>query len=178
MPRISPISGSTDATVTAVLDDMKARMGKTPNAMATLAQSSAAFNGFHALKKALMRGRLTSRQREIVALVTAQENACQYCLSGHAQAAATVGLDARTGKSDNKLDNAIASFAMKVIRQRGLVGDTDLVVAREAGVDDGLMVEIVANVALNTLTNYNNRLADTEIDYPVVQLELATFSNR
>ena len=184
MPRISPISGSTDATVTAVLDDMKARMGKTPNAMATLAQSSAAFNGFHALKKALMRGRLTSRQREIVALVTAQENACQYCLSGHAQAAATVGLDAtdilnaRTGKSDNKLDNAIASFAMKVIRQRGLVGDTDLVVAREAGVDDGLMVEIVANVALNTLTDYNNRLADTEIDYPVVQLELETFSNR
>ena len=59
MPRISPISGSTDATVTAVLDDMKARIGKAPNAMAALAQSSAAFNGYHALKKALMRASST-----------------------------------------------------------------------------------------------------------------------
>ena len=184
MPRISPVSNSTDATVREVLDNMKARMRKAPNAMATLAQSSAAFNGYHALKKALMTGRLTSRQREIVALVTAQENACQYCLSGHTQAAAAVGLNAtdiinaRAGKSDNKLDNAIANFAMKVIRHRGLVDDADLVVAREAGVDDSLMIEIVANVALNTLTNYNNRLADTEIDFPVVQLELEAFSNQ
>lgn len=183
MARISPISGSTDATVTAVLDDMKARMGKAPNAMRTLAQSPAAFNGYHALKKALMRGHLTRRQREIVALITAQENECQYCLSGHTQAAAAAGLDAtdilnaRTGKSGNKLDNAIANFAMKVIRHKGLVDDADLVVAREAGVDDGLMVEIVANVALNTLTNYNNRLAGTEIDFPVAQLELEAFSH-
>jgi len=184
MPRISPVSNSTDATVTEALETMKVRMGKAPNAMATLAQSPAAFNGYHALKKSLMRGRLTNRQREIVALVTAQENACQYCLSGHTQAAAAVGLsatdiiNARTGKGDNKLDNAIAGFAMKVIRYRGLVDDADLVVAREAGVDDSLMVEIVANVTLNTFTNYNNRLADTEIDYPVVQLELEALSNR
>jgi uncharacterized peroxidase-related enzyme len=181
MPRISPISESTDIAVTTVLDDMKARMGKAPNAMATLAQSPVAFNGYHALKKALMRGHLTSRQREIVALVTAQENACQYCLSGHTQAAAKVGLspteilNARAGKSDNVLDNAIATFAIKVIQQRGSVDDADLVTAREAGVDDSLMVEIVANVALNTLTNYNNRLADTEIDFPVVELELEVF---
>ena len=184
MPRISPVSNSTDATVTEALETMKVRMGKAPNAMATLAQSPAAFNGYHALKKSLMRGRLTNRQREIVALVTAQENACQYCLSGHTQAAAAVGLsatdiiNARTGKGDNKLDNAIAGFAMKVIRYRGLVDDADLVVSREAGVDDSLMVEIVANVTLNTFTNYNNRLADTEIDYPVVQLELEALSNR
>ena len=184
MPRISPVSNSTDATVTEVLDNMKARMGKVPNAMTTLARSSAAFNGYHALKKALMMGSLTSRQREIVALLTAQENACQYCLSGHTQAAAAVGLNAtdiinaRTGKSDDKLDNAIATFAMKLIQQRGLVDDADLVVAREAGVDDSLMVEIVANVALNTLTNYNNRLADTEIDFPVVRLELEAFSDQ
>jgi hypothetical protein len=56
MPRISPITNSTDATVTAVLNDMKARRGKAPNTMATLAQSPTAFNGYHALKKAAGRG--------------------------------------------------------------------------------------------------------------------------
>jgi hypothetical protein len=34
------------------------------------------------------------------------------------------------------------------------------------------MLEIVANVALDTLTNYSTRLANTEIDFPVVQVEL------
>jgi uncharacterized peroxidase-related enzyme len=184
MPRISPITSSTDATVTAVLEDMKARRGKAPNAMVTLAQSPAAFNGYHVLKKALMRGRLSSHQREIVALVTAQENACQYCLSGHTQAAAAAGLSpagilrARLGRGDNALDNAIAAFALEVIQQRGLVDDAGFVAARKAGVDDSLMVEIVANVSLNTLTNYNNRLAETEIDFPVVELELNEHSNQ
>jgi hypothetical protein len=32
------------------------------------------------------------------------------------------------------------------------------------------MLEIVANVALQTLTNYSNRLADTAIDSPVVEV--------
>ena len=42
---------------------------------------------------------------------------------------------------------------------------------REAGVDDGLMVEITANIALMTVTNYAHRLADPEIDFPVVQIQ-------
>ena len=57
-----------------------------------------------------------------------------------------------------------------IVRQRGLVSDQDLDLARKAGIDDGLMLEIVANVALQTLTNYANRLADTEIDSPVVEV--------
>jgi hypothetical protein len=36
--------------------------------------------------------------------------------------------------------------------------------------NDGLMLEIAANIALHTLTNYANRLADTEIDSPVVEV--------
>ena len=61
---------------------------------------------------------------------------------------------------------------MKVIQHKGLVDDADVAIAREAGVDDGLMVEVIANISLNILTNYNNRLADTEIDFPAVQIEL------
>jgi hypothetical protein len=38
-----------------------------------------------------------------------------------------------------------------------LISDQDLDLSRKAGIDDGLMLEIVANVALHTLTNYANR---------------------
>jgi len=64
----------------------------------------------------------------------------------------------------------LTSFVRNVVRERGLVSDQDLDLVRKAGIDDGLMLEIVANVALQTLTNYANRLADTEIDSPVVEI--------
>src|SRR6266851_1146359 len=40
------------------------------------------------------------------------------------------------------------------------------------GLDHELMLEIEANVALQALMNYSNRLADTDIDFPVVQVQL------
>jgi hypothetical protein len=52
------------------------------------------------------------------------------------------------------------------------VTDEDIENARKAGIDDGLMMEVVANVAVNTLTNYANELAGTEIDFPVVEVKL------
>lgn len=70
------------------------------------------------------------------------------------------------------LSGALVSFAKKIVRQRGHVADEDIENARKAGIDDGLMMEIVATVALNTLTNYANELAGTEIDFPVVQVKL------
>ena len=35
------------------------------------------------------------------------------------------------------------------------------------------MIEIVTHVALNTLTNYVNEVAQTEIDFPVVTVKAA-----
>jgi AhpD family alkylhydroperoxidase len=109
-------------------------------------------------------------------LAIAQENDCQYCLSAHTALAEAVGLSAtdalkaRFGKSDDPSERALTSFVRNVVRQRGLVSDQDLGFARKAGIDDGLMLELVANVALQTLTNYANRLADTEIGSPVFEV--------
>jgi uncharacterized peroxidase-related enzyme len=177
MYRIAPVvPGNTETKVAATLSQIKASLGNVPNVFALLANAPVALDGYLSLSKALSRGRLTAREREILALAIAQENECQYCLSAHTALAEAVGLSetdalkARFGKSDDPFERALASFAKNVVRQRGLVSDQDLDLAREAGIGDGLMLEIVANVALNTLTNYANRLADTEIDSPVVEV--------
>jgi uncharacterized peroxidase-related enzyme len=177
MYRIAPVvPGNTETKVAATLSQIKASLGNVPNVFALLANAPVALDGYLSLSKALSRGRLTARQREILALAIAQENECQYCLSAHTALAEAVGLSAtdalkaRFGKSDDPFERALASFVKNVVRQRGLVSDQDLDLAREAGIGDGLMLEIVANVALNTLTNYANRLADTEIDSPVVEV--------
>jgi AhpD family alkylhydroperoxidase len=90
-----------------------------PNLYATFAQSPAVLNGFLALSDALSKGLLTPRQREIVALATAQANSCHYCLSAHTLLGKGAGLSpdairaARQGKADNAPDNAVASFAAR-----------------------------------------------------------------
>lgn len=179
MSRIAPVVlEEADAATASKLNQVKARFGRVPNAMATFANSPVALDGFLELSKSVNHGRLNARQRELLALAIAQENECQYCLSSHTAFATRVGLSsdaihsARAAQSDNTFDQALVSFAMNVIQHRGLVPDEDLKSARDSGIDDGLMLEVVAVIALGTLTNYANRLADTDIDYPIVQVQL------
>lgn len=179
MSRIAPVvSSNADAKVFATLSQVKAGLGMVPNLFATLAHAPVALDGYLSLSKTLSRGRLTSAQREIVALVVGQENECQYCLSAHTVMAKAAGmseantLKARAGDSADHFEHELASFAKKIVRQRGHVSDDDIQNARKAGIDDGLMMEIVAHVAANTFTNYANELAGTEIDFPVVEVKL------
>jgi uncharacterized peroxidase-related enzyme len=175
MPRIAPIvSPEIGSKVATTLSQLKASLGTVPNPFTTLANAPVALDGYLALSKTLSRGRLSARQREILALTIGQENECQYCLSAHTALSAAAGLTAtdavkaRFGNSNDPFERALTTFAKAIVRQRGFVSDQDIDVARKAGIDDGLMLEIVAHVAMNTLTNYTNSLADTEIDAPLV----------
>ncbi len=41
---------------------------------------------------------------------------------------------------------------------------------RAAGFSEGEIVEIVATVGITTFTNYFNHIAQTEVDFPVVEV--------
>jgi uncharacterized peroxidase-related enzyme len=179
MPRIAPIdTAHPDAAVQATLAGVKAKIGMVPNLFSTFAQSPAVLNGYLALSEALGKGVLTGKQREIISLAVGQANKCSYCLSAHTLMGKGAGLSpegirkAREGKAESALDAAVASFARRLIDARGQVLDADLVAARSAGLGDAHIVEIIANVAINVLTNYTNNVALTEIDFPKVDVEL------
>ena len=172
MPRIQTISRQAASPDLAhIYDGVKAKIGMLPNLFATFGQSPPVLKAYLALGDALGTGRLTAAQREIVALSIGQANKCQYCLSAHTLMGKGAGLsetaiqDARQGKAANPLDNALAQLARKITEQRGVLADADLASARAAGVDDGLIIEVIANVAHNTLTNYTNHIAQTAIDF-------------
>jgi len=179
MTHISPITAdNTDASTQSILDTVKSKIGMVPNLIATFARSPVALNGYLGFSDAVGQGRLSASQREVIALAVAQLNGCHYCLSAHTMIAKSTGLNeaeilaARRGNSDSPLNSAIASFTVKIVNQRGVLSADELSEAREAGIDDDLMIEIVANVALNILTNYTNNLAETEIDFPKVAVDI------
>lgn len=182
MPRILPVKPDQTDTKTktaATLKAVKEKLGILPNLFTTLAQAPAALNGYLQLSESLSQGRLSARQRELIAIAVAQENACAYCLSAHVAIGQGVGLSdedierARHGGASDPQDAAVTELALRIVQSRADLSDAALAAARQAGLDDGLIIEIITNVALNVLTNYVNRIADTDVDFPVVDLSPA-----
>ena len=75
----------------------------------------------------------------------------------------------RNGTSTDAKAAAAVAFAVRVVLERGHVSDADLKAVKDAGYTEPQVVEIVLHVALNTLTNYVNEVAKTEIDFPEVK---------
>ncbi len=179
MPRIKPQEeNNLDTTTAATLDAVGKSLGVVPNLFSTLAHTPAALNAYLGLSENLSSGELTAEQREIIALTVAQYNQCQYCLSAHSLMGKGAGLSeddirlARNGGATNGLNHNIAAFARDVTEYRGVIPDESFKVYLERGLTHAVMIEITANVTLNLFSNYINHLADTEIDFPVVDLAM------
>ena len=76
---------------------------------------------------------------------------------------------ARQGKNNDSKIEAALTFAKTLVVKGGKVDDNDLRQVKEAGYTEGEISELVAHVALNTLTNYFNNTANTTIDFPELQ---------
>lgn len=182
MSRI-PIPASIEATPAAshaLLEAVKKQLGSVPNLFRLTATSPAALEGYLSLSGALGKGALSPPTRERIALAVAQINGCGYCLAAHTYLGKNIAkLDAdeiaanRAGKSSDARADAAVRFAVKVASQRGAVAEADLGFVKAAGYSDAEIIEIVAHVALNTLTNYINEVFKTEIDFPKVDMALA-----
>lgn len=169
---LDPTSASTE--VAPILQAVKAKLGRLPNLILTLAQSPAALKAYLGASEAASSGRFDAKQREAIALAVAEANSCEYCLSAHTAIGKMVGLDedailqARSGVPADRRQASLVAFARAVVRERGRVSALDLRAAREAGLDDQDLIEAVANVAVNILTNYANHVAGTTVDFPKV----------
>jgi AhpD family alkylhydroperoxidase len=136
--------------------------------------STAALEGYLGFNGAIGRT-LDVKTRERIALAVAQANGCEYCLSAHTYLGlnlakiddAEIALNRVGHSSDAKADAALV-FARRVLDTRGSVSDADLAAGRLAGFSEPQVIEIVASVALNVLTNYVNNVAQTDIDFPEV----------
>lgn len=156
------------------LDAFTRNIGFTPSMMATFAQSPIAFNAWAGLLGSLSKA-LDVKTRDSIGLVVSEVNGCNYCLTVHsftAEHMAKLPADeivlARKGHANDPKRDAAVQFARKVIEGRGHVGDADVKAVRDAGYTDANIMEIVALVAMYSLTNFFNNVFDPEKDFPAV----------
>jgi len=177
LPTIDPTHAS--GTTKDLLDLTQAQLGRVPNLYRTMANAPAALNGYLSFRAALVGGELNNHLREQLALLIAEENACEYCVSAHVFRGQKLGLSAdeiaanrQAGASDPTTAAAL-QFARAVTRARGAVSDRELSEVRAAGWSDAAIAEIVAHVALNTFSNYFNHVAQPALDFPRVEVAAA-----
>lgn len=177
MSRIQPIAHN-DATGPAkdLLDAVKAKMGGTPNLLRTMAHAPAVLKSYLEFSGALGDSTLSPAVREQIALAVANANKCHYCTSAHTMIGKKAGLTdaqavaAQRGEADDPKTQAIITFGLAVSEKRGWVNDDDVKAASDAGVTEPEILETVAVVVFNLLTNYLNHVIETEVDFPKVDL--------
>jgi uncharacterized peroxidase-related enzyme len=178
MTRIVPIDPATVTGETAAhVATVRKMLGGTPNLFMTAAHSPAALGAMVSLFASTGRASLGAKVGEQIAVAVARSNRCGYCLSAHTAIGMRYGLDASTlaaagrAQSSDPRTAALLTLAVAINQSRGHVGDASLDAARDAGITDAEIVEVVAYVALNVFTNYLNSVAQTAIDFPEVSLD-------
>ncbi len=150
-------------------------LGMVPNMTRVMANSPAVLQSFAQFNGAMGAAKLSPKIREQIALLTAESNACIYCLSAHSVLGKMAGLNqaqidgARKLESSDPRTFAALTFAQAVIDTHGGIVEGDLKAVRAAGFSDAEIAEIVAAVALNFFTNFFNRAFDVDVDFPRVE---------
>lgn len=159
-------------TTKELLDTTQRQLGRIPNLYRTMANSPTALAGYLAFRDALQKGELPPAMRERVALLTAQLNSCDYCVGAHAFRAQKIGLsvqdieDTRRGSSEDRSIDAALRLVAELLEGRGKVSQATLTELVRLGWTEASIGEVVAHVALNTLSNYFKHVTHPELDFP------------
>ncbi len=155
-----------------LLQGVGRKIGMVPNLMRVAAGSPAALGGYLGLAGALAGDSLPAPLRERIALAIAEADGCDYCLAAHSFIGGRLGLSpaqiaaSRLGEAEDAKDAAALRFARAVLASAGRVDDAALAAVRDAGWSEAAVIEIIAHVALNLLTNSLNNVARTPVDFP------------
>lgn len=159
------------ADAVSTIEALRKAYGFLPNLIGTLANAPAAARGYAAVADAFESSSLSKVEQQVVLLATSFENRCHYCVAAHSLVARMVGADDATVAAlrdgdpiqDDRLE-ALRSFTVSVVRNRGWSPEADVQAFLDAGFSREQVLEVVTGVTQKTLSNYANHLAATPLD--------------
>lgn len=153
------------------LQAAKSAFGFVPNLLGVLAEAPIALKAYIELTGLLEKASLDAVEQQLMMLAGSFANECAYCMAAHSTSAKMVKMPApmlealRAGHtlSDPKLE-ALRSFTVDIVNSRGRVSDDRIQEFLSAGYTQKNVLEVVFAVAMKTLSNYANHLAETPVD--------------
>lgn len=170
MIRINPVANP-EGKSSELLAMVQKKMGRTPNMMKTLANSPTALEFYLSASAVLGGSSIDLQDRERLALLSAKKNQCAYCESAHTAIAKGAKVSeseiaaAKQGSSANARSQALLNLSALIIEKRGHLNDKEFKQAKDAGLSDAEILDVIAISCFNLYTNYVNHIANPEIDF-------------
>ena len=146
--------------------------GFLPNLIGVLANAPTALERYKEVGAISPKTSLPPAEREVVQITAAVTNGCGFCVAGHCALSTKKNLmsaeliDAlrhTSALNDAKL-NQLAQFTLALMHNKGNVSDEQFNDFISAGYNQQQAGEVILGVALATLCNYTNNLAQTPIN--------------
>lgn len=149
-------------------------LGMVPNLIRKMAASPAAAAAYLDLTERLGESSLSTDEQAVALLTISRYHECGYCMAAHSMTSRMGGLpDAVVDalRTDQDLPDArlegLRRFIRAMLEHRGWVPEAELHAFRQAGFGDAAVLDVIVAIALKTLSNYTNHLADTPVDAPL-----------
>jgi uncharacterized peroxidase-related enzyme len=155
-----------------IFDTLQKGIGFVPNLYAYFAKNETALGDYLTFQN--RKSTLSSKEREVVNLVTSQINGCRYCQSAHTALARMLRftdeqiLEIRQGSAsfDPKLD-ALANFTASVVKGKGRIAKSISENLFAAGYTEANMIDILIVIGDKIISNYLHNLTQLPIDFPL-----------
>lgn len=154
-----------------VLETGNKAYGFVPNLLGTMAEAPALAEAYLTIGKLFGETSFDETERQVIALAISRSNGCEYCVSAHSKIAELGQVDGdviRAIRNDEPIADerleALRTFATNVVSKRGWLDEGDIEAFLTAGYDRQNVLEVILGVAMKTMSNYTNHIADTPLD--------------
>lgn len=149
--------------------------GRVPGLHAVMADAPALLEGYQQLHRLFSEETSFDKDEITVVWQTINvEHACHYCVPAHTGIAKMMKVDnaiSEALRNETPLPTphleALRTFTLQVVRQRGEVTDAQVQSFLDAGFTKRQILEVVLGVAQKVMSNYTNHLAQTPVDAPM-----------
>lgn len=159
----------------ALLEHSNKAFGRVPGLHAVMAESPALLDGYKHLHRLFAEETSFDKDELTVVWQTINvEHECHYCVPAHTGIAKMMKVDdeiVEALRNETPLPNArleaLRTFTLSVVRNRGNVNDAEVEAFLAAGFTRQQILEVVLGVAQKVMSNYTNHLAETPVDEPM-----------
>ena len=128
--------------------------------------------GLLALSAAQGRSGLSDAERELISIEMSRVNGCHYCVPAHRFVAAEIGFDREVmdtaARGEDLAGDGPEAVLLRLVRRIAATGgkldDGEFRAFQDQGISPEKMIAVIGEMAVCTITNTFNRLAQTELD--------------
>jgi alkylhydroperoxidase family enzyme len=154
-----------------LLEKSQKAFGMIPGLHAVMAEAPGLLESYQVVHQQFMNSSFDKDELTVVWQSINVEHGCHYCVPAHTGIAKSMKVDDAINdalRNETALPNArleaLRTFTLSVVRDRGKVDDSAVQAFLGAGFTRRQILEVVLGVSQKVMSNYTNHLANTPVD--------------